>query len=183
MLTGWPPLKSVADRSINVWNGKSSQRGCGCWLESVGHIIWYAYTGRKGRWLDRSFSCYAPRLWNRLPDSIKGATSVETFKRLLKHHLFQIAYSQWLLLFELLCIYFILCIVLFFCLFLHGRLRLSTIFWFWRGINLIWLIDWLIEYQIFQKARMDEVREKNRNRARETEKWSKQADSEKMTNK
>ncbi len=28
------------------------------------------------------------------PDFIKGATSVETFKKLLKQHLFQIAYSQ-----------------------------------------------------------------------------------------
>ena len=52
---------------------------------------------------DRSFACYAPRLWNRLPDFIKGVTSVETFKKLLKQHLFQIAYSQWLLL----CIYFV----------------------------------------------------------------------------
>ena len=65
---------------------------------------------------DRSFSCYAPRLWNSLPDSIKSATSVETFKKLLKQHLFKIAYSQWLLfVMNLLCIY-LLCFALYFCL-------------------------------------------------------------------
>jgi hypothetical protein len=43
---------------------------------------------------DKSFSCYAPRLWNRLPELIKCADSIFTFKRLLKHHLFASAYNQ-----------------------------------------------------------------------------------------
>lgn len=43
---------------------------------------------------DRSFSCYAPRIWNRLPESIQCTTSIDTFKKLLKTHLFQIAYGQ-----------------------------------------------------------------------------------------
>ena len=43
---------------------------------------------------DRSFSCYAPRIWNDLPDYIKLADSLEIFKTLLKTHLFSIAYSK-----------------------------------------------------------------------------------------
>ena len=43
---------------------------------------------------DRSFSCYAPRTWNLLPDHIKLANSFAIFKKLLKHHLFQVAYHR-----------------------------------------------------------------------------------------
>jgi hypothetical protein len=42
---------------------------------------------------DRAFSCYAPRIWNDLPNHIKVAGSVLMFKSLLKSHLFGIAYS------------------------------------------------------------------------------------------
>jgi hypothetical protein len=37
---------------------------------------------------DRSFSAVAPKLWNGLPDVIRTADSVQSFKRLLKTHLF-----------------------------------------------------------------------------------------------
>ena len=43
---------------------------------------------------DRSFSCYGPKIWNKLPDSIKVAESIITFRRLLKFHLFQLAYQK-----------------------------------------------------------------------------------------
>ena len=43
---------------------------------------------------DRSFSCYAPRKWNQLPPHIRNADSINTFKRLLKSHLFELAYGQ-----------------------------------------------------------------------------------------
>ena len=43
---------------------------------------------------DRSFSCYGPRFWNQLPEHIKCAGSVEIFTKLLKHHLFELVYSQ-----------------------------------------------------------------------------------------
>ena len=46
---------------------------------------------------DKSFSCYAPHLWNQLPVLMKTTVSVESFKKLLKHHLFELAYDQWLL--------------------------------------------------------------------------------------
>ena len=34
---------------------------------------------------DRSFSAYAPKLWNQLPNNIRAAGSVAIFKRQLKH--------------------------------------------------------------------------------------------------
>ena len=37
-------------------------------------------------------SVCAPRLWNELPEDIKQAKSVDTFKGLLKTHLFKAAY-------------------------------------------------------------------------------------------
>ena len=43
---------------------------------------------------DRAFSCYAPRKWNQLPPQIRNANSISIFKRLLKSHLFELAYGQ-----------------------------------------------------------------------------------------
>ena len=43
---------------------------------------------------DRSFSYVAPRLYNRLPVSLKQMNSVESFKRHLKASLFARAYDQ-----------------------------------------------------------------------------------------
>ena len=43
---------------------------------------------------DRAFSCYAPRKWNQLPPQIRNAYSITIFKRLLKSHLFELAYGQ-----------------------------------------------------------------------------------------
>ena len=34
---------------------------------------------------DRSFSCYGPEKWNELPDNIKNAESITTFRNLLKY--------------------------------------------------------------------------------------------------
>jgi hypothetical protein len=42
---------------------------------------------------DRAFSVCAPRLWNELPNEIKMAKTVDSFKSLLKTHLFKIAYD------------------------------------------------------------------------------------------
>ena len=44
----------------------------------------------------RAFSCAAPRLWNSLPKDVQSATSVSSFKSLLKTWLCQLAYSDFL---------------------------------------------------------------------------------------
>jgi len=44
---------------------------------------------------DRAFSVAAPKAWNSLPTELKTASlSIDTFKRRLKTHLFNVAYSQ-----------------------------------------------------------------------------------------
>ena len=42
---------------------------------------------------DRSFSCYGPKVWNALPEEIRSAPSIDTFKKLLKQHLFRMAHN------------------------------------------------------------------------------------------
>lgn len=43
---------------------------------------------------DRAFAVCAPRLWNDLPDAIRGALSLNSFKALLKTHLFRQHYFK-----------------------------------------------------------------------------------------
>ena len=43
---------------------------------------------------DRSFTVAAPALRNNLPNVIRSATSINSFKKLLKAHLFKIAFNQ-----------------------------------------------------------------------------------------
>ena len=52
---------------------------------------------RKGNTMfysDQAFCTAAPLLWNKLPDQIKSATSVNQFKTLLKTNLFKLAYNS-----------------------------------------------------------------------------------------
>ena len=42
---------------------------------------------------DRSFKCAGPKLWNELPKDIRSATTVKSFKRLLKTYLFKKAFN------------------------------------------------------------------------------------------
>ena len=44
-------------------------------------------------YLKRCFKYYAPNIWNTLPEYIKSANSVPIFKKLLKTHLFRIAFN------------------------------------------------------------------------------------------
>ena len=43
---------------------------------------------------ERSFAAAAPVLWNDLPDSIRHSTSLESFKKNLKTHLYLKAYPD-----------------------------------------------------------------------------------------
>ena len=43
---------------------------------------------------DCAFSLGGPCLWNRLPESVRSATSLKIFKSLLKTHLFKIAFQD-----------------------------------------------------------------------------------------
>ena len=41
----------------------------------------------KNKLEDRAFSFIAPKLWNSLPDSVRNATTLDSFKKNLKTHL------------------------------------------------------------------------------------------------
>ena len=47
----------------------------------------------RGAYGTRAFSICGPRLWNKLPSPLKNATTLETFKKHLKTHLFQNVYN------------------------------------------------------------------------------------------
>ena len=42
---------------------------------------------------EAAFSCYGPRLWNRLPENLRVAQTVEVFQKRLKTHLFNQAFN------------------------------------------------------------------------------------------
>ena len=61
---------------------------------STTSVILTEHRTQRSTFADRSFSCYGPKLWNALPNHIKSASSIDIFKKLLKQHLFYIAYNQ-----------------------------------------------------------------------------------------
>ena len=44
----------------------------------------------------RAFYASSPRLWNKLPVSIRACTDISEFKCKLKTHMFKIAYDLWM---------------------------------------------------------------------------------------
>ena len=41
----------------------------------------------------RGFSSSAPRVWNSLPDKLQSCSTLDTFRRTLKTHLFSVAFD------------------------------------------------------------------------------------------
>ena len=60
---------------------------------------------------DRSFSYYAPKLWNSLPMSIKQITQLDAFKKLLKHFFLKKFIVIYLFYNILCCLYFLLIVL------------------------------------------------------------------------
>jgi len=52
---------------------------------------------RRSTFGDRAFPIAAPRTWNRLPASVRAATSLSTFRQELKTFLFRSSYYGWTL--------------------------------------------------------------------------------------
>ena len=48
----------------------------------------------KNKFKDRAFSFVAPKLWNRLDESVRNAITLDSFKKKLKTHLFQKFYQS-----------------------------------------------------------------------------------------
>jgi len=61
--------------------------------ETTSGSQWHCVTLRLRTVGDRTFGVAAARVWNNLPLTIRSATSLNTFKRHLKTHLFHCSYS------------------------------------------------------------------------------------------
>ena len=61
-------------------------------LRSAGTELLKVPDARTVRYGMAAFSVYAPRLWNTLPESLRVAETLETFKRNLKTYLFSLAF-------------------------------------------------------------------------------------------
>ncbi len=69
---------------------------------------------------ESAFSYYAARSWNQLPEEIRCAKTLATFKSSLKTHLFSCAFVEWALCYvQTDCI--ILCIIIFNCFKFHFK--------------------------------------------------------------
>ena len=64
-----------------------------CVLHSATNNDLYVPPSRS-RYGDRTFSVSAPRMWTALPNEMKTISCLLTFKRLLKTHLFRVAYAS-----------------------------------------------------------------------------------------
>ena len=63
-------------------------------LRSASQNLLVAPKTRGVRTGDRAFSSCAPRMWNDLPESVRMCTTIDSFKKHLKTHLFNVAFEQ-----------------------------------------------------------------------------------------
>ncbi|XP_072050137.1 uncharacterized protein [Amphiura filiformis] len=102
----WLPVKQRIDFKIMVLTYKSLHQQAPEYLSSMLQIqtdrrplrsssapLLFEPRTHHRTFADRAFTCYAPRQWNRLPKHIRNANSLLIFKRLLKCHLFNVAYG------------------------------------------------------------------------------------------
>ncbi len=65
-------------------------------LRSTGSALLCVPRHNLERYGRRSFSCAGPVLWNSLPEDMRLADSLNSFKSHLKTHYFKLAYNLWL---------------------------------------------------------------------------------------
>ena len=65
-------------------------------LRSTGSALLCVPRHNLERYGQRSFSCAGPVLWNSLPEDMRLADSLNSFKSHLKTHYFKLAYNLWL---------------------------------------------------------------------------------------
>jgi len=74
----------------SVTNADDNDKACA--LSSSRHLLDIPRT--RSRFGEHSFTVAGPSAWNTLPINITTASSVESFKRLLKTHLFEISFQS-----------------------------------------------------------------------------------------
>ena len=63
-------------------------------LRSSNNLLLIEFRSRTKSYGDRAFKTAAPKLWNKLPLSIRQSKTLASFKSQLKHHLFKEAYMN-----------------------------------------------------------------------------------------
>ncbi len=92
---------------------------------------------------ESAFSYYAARSWNQLPEEIRCAKTLATFKSSLKTHLFSCAFVEWALCYVRTdCI--ILCIILFYLTVLNFILNQFLYHFKFPIFNSLFLLLWMI---------------------------------------
>ena len=102
----WLPILQKIDYKISVLVFKSLHNLAPVYIRemltpySPGRFIWSRYKHllvipkSSSRFGDRAFSVAAPRLWNNLPLELRSCSEFNLFKKQLKTHLFEQAYSD-----------------------------------------------------------------------------------------
>ena len=84
-------LNKQAPKYLQELIVKKEQRREGL-QSSTKHNLLEIPTTKRKTFTSRAISTYGPTKWNELPDNLHTCASLETFKKLIKTHLFKLAY-------------------------------------------------------------------------------------------
>ena len=102
----WLPVKLRIDFKVLVFVYKAIHGQAPCYLSDLLQVQQYKYSGLRSAsclnlvvprtkcvtFGDRAFSVYGPKLWNKLPEHIKQAETIQCFRQKLKTYFFETAY-------------------------------------------------------------------------------------------
>ena len=88
MTTTWKAMNDQAPKYIKQLLHKKPQQKYDL-RSSSKKLLNEQLPRNKNKFEDRAFSFVAPKLWNKLPDSVRNAVTLESFKKNLKTHLFE----------------------------------------------------------------------------------------------
>ena len=93
MTTAWKAINDQAPKYIQQLVQRKTRQNHN--LRSNNKILLQEPVSQnKNKSEDRAFSFVAPKLWNKLPDFVRNAITLESFKTNLKTHLFQKFYKS-----------------------------------------------------------------------------------------
>ena len=93
MATTWKALNDQAPKYIKQLLHKKPQQKHNLRSNSKPQLS-EPVSQNKNNFEDRAFSFVAPKLWNSLPNNVRKAVSLDTFKKSLKTHLFEKFYQS-----------------------------------------------------------------------------------------
>ena len=93
MATTWKELNDQAPKYIQQLLHRKPQQNHSLRSNSK-RLLSEPVSQNKNKFEDRTFSFVAPKLWNRLDESVRNAITLDSFKKKLKTHLFQKFYQS-----------------------------------------------------------------------------------------